>query len=208
MEKPSHIQQTKAEFAENQQLVEIDFIETKKSPLDYLALALATCGVGYIKLAPGTWGSLVGVGLYLLWRFVGLAIWQFELAHGWQAEQLEAWRVEANILAVLLTSIIGIWAADRACVLLNKKDPQQVVIDEVAGQFIALMFIPFNAAWWMILAGFVLFRLFDIWKPYPIDGMQELPGGFGVVVDDLVAGVYAAIVMSLIAAIQISFFSS
>jgi phosphatidylglycerophosphatase A len=66
------------------------------------------------------------------------------------------------------------------------------------------MFIPFNVSWWMILAGFILFRLFDIWKPYPIDGMQDLPGGFGVVVDDLVAGIYAAIVMSVIAAIQIS----
>ena len=205
MEKPSLIRQTDCEFAENQQIIDKAFVKAEKSPLDYLALALATCGVGYIKLAPGTWGSLVGVGLYLIWRCFGLALFQVELAHGWRAEQLEAWRVEANIFAVLITSAVGIWAAGRASLLLNKKDPQQVVIDEVAGQFIALMFLPFDAAWWMILAGFFLFRLFDIWKPYPIDGMQELPGGFGVVVDDLVAGIYAAIVISLIAAVRISF---
>jgi phosphatidylglycerophosphatase A len=201
---PSLIHQTDAEFAENQQALAKGFAKAKKNWVDYLALALATCGVGYIKLAPGTWGSLVGVGLYLIWRYLGLGVFQIGLANGWRAEQLEAWRIETNILAVLLTSAIGIWAAGRAALLLNKKDPQQVVIDEVAGQFIALMFIPFNVAWWMILAGFILFRLFDIWKPYPIDGMQELPGGFGVVVDDLVAGIYAAIVMSVIAAVQIS----
>lgn len=204
MENQSLIQQTDAEFAENQQIIEKGFAKASKSPLDYLALALATCGVGYIKLAPGTWGSLVGVGLYLVWRSLGLAVWQIGLNNNWRADQLEAWRVETNILMVLLTSAVGIWAAGRASVLLDKKDPQQVVIDEVAGQFIALMFIPFNVAWWMILIGFVLFRFFDILKPYPIDGMQELPGGFGVVVDDLVAGIYAAIVMSLIIAIQVS----
>ncbi|MEP6925729.1 MAG: phosphatidylglycerophosphatase A [Pyrinomonadaceae bacterium] len=201
---PSLIQQTDSEFAENQQVVEKAFIKAKKSPLDYLALTLATCGVGYIKLAPGTWGSLVGVGLYLIWRYFGAAVLQIGLASGWRTDQLEAWRIELNILAVLLISAVGIWAAGRAALLMNKKDPQQVVIDEVAGQFIALMFIPFNVAWWMILAGFLLFRFFDILKPYPIDGMQELPGGFGVVVDDLVAGIYAAIVMSIIVAIQIS----
>lgn len=204
MENQSLIHQTDTEFTENQQIIEKGFAKASKRPLDYLALAVATCGVGYIRLAPGTWGSLVGVGLYLIWRSLGLAIWQIGLSNNWRADQMDAWRVEANILMVLLTSAVGIWAANRASVLLDKKDPQQVVIDEVAGQFIALMFIPFNIAWWMILIGFVLFRFFDILKPYPIDGMQDLPGGFGVVVDDLVAGIYAAIVMSVIVAIQVS----
>lgn len=198
------IHQTDAEFAQNKQVLEQAFQKAGKSRLDYLALALATCGVGYIKLAPGTWGSIVGVGLYLLVQTVQFAMWRGGAARGWRVEQLEAWRVEANILIVLIVSGVGIWAANRASRVLNKKDPQQVVIDEVAGQFIALMFVPLGVAWWMIAVGFVLFRFFDILKPYPIDSLQELPGGFGVVVDDLVAGIYAAIVMSLIAAIRLS----
>ena len=176
----------------------------KNKSLDNLALALATCGVGYFKPAPGTWGSAVGVGLFLLVRAGEFAIQQTALTRGWRIEQLDAWRILANVLLVLITSAVGIWAAGRAAGLMNKKDPGQVVIDEVAGQFIALMFVPLVVSWWMILAGFLLFRLFDIWKPYPIDSMQELPGGFGIVVDDLVAGIYAAIVMSFIAAISLS----
>jgi phosphatidylglycerophosphatase A len=201
---PSLIHQTDSEFAENQEVLEKGFAEAEKSPLDYLALALATFGVGYIRLAPGTWGSIVGVGLYLLVQFGQYAVWQTGLARGWRIEQLEAWRVQSNIFFVLLITAVGIWAAGRAADILNKKDPQQVVVDEIAGQFIALMFVPLNVSWWLILIGFILFRVFDIWKPYPIDSMQALPGGFGVVVDDLVAGIYAAIVLSLIAAIQIS----
>lgn len=200
----SLIHQTDAEFAANQDVLEKGFEIAEKNWLDYLALALATFGVGYIKIAPGTWGSIVGVGLYLLIRLAEFGIWQIGLTRGWRVEQLDAWRIVAHLFIIILTSAIGIWAADRAAKILNKKDPQQVVIDEIAGQFIALMFVPLNVSWWLILVGFVLFRFFDILKPYPINSMQELPGGFGVVVDDLVAGIYAAVVMSLIAAIQLS----
>ena len=200
----SIIHQTDHEFAENQQILEQAFHKVEKNWLDYVALGLATCGVGYIKLAPGTWGSLVGVGLYLSIRLAEFAVWQIGLARNWRVEQLDAWRIVFHILIVLVVSAIGIWAAGRAADILNKKDPQQVVIDEVAGQFIALMFVPLFVSWWLILIGFVLFRLFDIWKPYPIDSMQELPGGFGVVVDDLVAGMYAAIVISVVNAVILS----
>jgi phosphatidylglycerophosphatase A len=87
---------------------------------------------------------------------------------------------------------------------MNDKDPQTVVVDEIVGQLITLAFIPFDVVWWMILAGFFLFRFFDIAKPYPIDRLQILPGGLGVCADDILAGLYAAVVLSVIAAIHIS----
>lgn len=201
---PSLIHQTDAEFAENQQVLEKGFRKASKNWVDYLALAIATCGVGYIKLAPGTWGSIVGVGIYLVLRYVGMGVWQIGLTSGWRVEQLAAWRTEVNILIVLLITAAGIWAGGRAAKILNNKDPQQVVVDEVIGQLITLAFIPFDVAWWMILIGFILFRFFDILKPYPIDQLQVLPGGLGVCADDILAGIYAAVVLSIIAAVQLS----
>jgi phosphatidylglycerophosphatase A len=201
----SLIHQTDADFEENQRRLDTAFHKVEKKWLDYLALSLATCGVGYIRLAPGTWGSLVGVGIYLILRSLGLAVWQIGLASGWRAEQMSAWHAPVNIFVVLLVTIVGIWAGSRAAQIMNDKDPQSVVIDEVVGQLITLAFIPFNVAWWMIVAGFFLFRFFDIAKPYPIYRLQVLPGGLGVCADDILAGIYAAIVLSVIAAIQISF---
>jgi phosphatidylglycerophosphatase A len=126
------------------------------------------------------------------------------VASGWRTEQLEAWRTEANIFIVLILTAVGIWAGSRASKILNDKDPQQVVVDEVIGQLITLAFIPFDVAWWMILIGFIAFRFFDILKPYPIYRLQVLPGGLGVCADDIVAGIYAAVFLSIIAAIQVS----
>jgi phosphatidylglycerophosphatase A len=200
----SLVHQTEDEFKENQQLIGRAFDKVKKNWLDYLALTFATCGVGYIRLAPGTWGSLVGVGIYLVLSSIGMGVWQIGLASGWRPDQLSAWRTEANILVVLIITVIGIWAGGRAARILNDKDPQQVVVDEVVGQLITLAFIPFDVAWWMILAGFLLFRFFDIAKPYPIYRLQVLPGGLGVCADDILAGLYAAVVMSFIAAVQVS----
>lgn len=200
----SLIHQTDAEFAENQQVLEEGFRKASKNWVDYLALAIATCGVGYIKLAPGTWGSLVGVGIYLILSSIGLGVWQIGLASGWRAEQLQAWSTQANIFIVLILTVAGIWAGGRAAKVLNDKDPGQVVVDEVIGQLITLAFVPFNVAWWMIAIGFLAFRFFDIAKPYPIYRLQVLPGGLGVCADDILAGIYAAIVLSVIAAIQLS----
>ena len=201
---PSLIHQTGAEFELNQQALEKAFSKAEKNWLDYLALAIATCGVGYIRIAPGTWGSLVGVGVYLILNVVELSVWQIGLASGWRAEQMNAWHAPVNIFVVLLITITGIWAGSRAAALMNDKDPQAVVVDEVVGQLIALAFIPFNVTWWIILAGFFLFRFFDIAKPYPIHRLQVLPGGLGVCADDILAGLYAAAVLSLVAAVQIS----
>lgn len=200
----SLIHQTDADYEKNRRMLDDAFHKVEKNWIDYLALSFATFGVGYIRLAPGTWGSLVGIGIYLLIRSVGQAIWQLGLINGWRSEQMSAWHAPTFIFIVLLITIVGIWAGGRAAKLMNDKDPQSVVVDEIVGQLIALAFIPFNVAWWMILAGFFLFRLFDIAKPYPIYRLQVLPGGLGVCADDILAGLYAAAVLAVIAAIQIS----
>lgn len=167
---------------------------------DYLALAIATVGVGYFPIAPGTLGALVGVGLYLM-------IW------GWLYAILEANAVRghlnllyiftpqmaAMLLVISVVTIAGTWAATRAEKLMQRKDPSAVVIDEVAGQMIALLTGPFwLPTWWSVLTAFILFRLFDIWKPYPIRRFEALESGLGIMADDLLAGIYALIVNSIL----------
>jgi phosphatidylglycerophosphatase A len=142
---------------------------------DYLALAIATCGVGYLPLAPGTFGSLVGVGMFLLLPPIAVPI------------------------AILAVTFVGIWAGTRTEELAGRKDPGKIVVDEVAGQLIALFPLVF-VKWSMItvMVSFILFRFFDIVKPYPANRLQELKGGAGVMFDDLVAGAYAAIIVGVL----------
>ena len=147
---------------------------------DYLALAIATCGVGYLPLMPGTFGSLVGVGIFLaLTRFAAVSI--------------------LLLLAILAFTFVGIWAGTRTEELAERKDPGKIVVDEVAGQLIALFPLVF-VKWSMIMVmvSFILFRFFDIVKPYPANRLQELKGGAGVMCDDLVAGAYAAIIVGVL----------
>jgi len=165
-----------------------------RSASDYLALALATWGVGLIPGAPGTYGSAVGVGLYLLVESAG--------ARGWVPAARAPFRATFLLLLIAAITFAGVWAATRVEKLLGRKDPGVVVADEVAGQLIAFLFVPINAGWWAVVAGFVLFRLFDIWKPYPIRRLEMLDSGLGVMADDVLAGVYAAIVMSLLVSIH------
>lgn len=165
-----------------------------RTPIDYLALALATWGVGFIPGAPGTYGSAVGVGLYLLVESVG--------ARFWRGAALAPWRVTTLLLVVAAVTFAGVWAASRVERLTGRKDPGVVVADEVAGQLIAFLFVPAGAGWWAVLGAFVFFRLFDIWKPYPIRRLEKLSSGLGVMADDVLAGVYAAIVMSLLVSIH------
>jgi len=144
---------------------------------DYLALAIATCGVGYMPLAPGTFGSLLGVAIFLgLTRVAGGAI--------------------LLIVAILTFIFAGIWAGTRTEEISGGKDPGKVVVDEVAGQLIAL--VPLLFLKWsimMVMVSFILFRFFDIVKPYPANRLQDLEGGVGIMCDDLVAGAYAAIIL-------------
>jgi phosphatidylglycerophosphatase A len=168
---------------------------------DYLALAFATWGVGYAPVAPGTFGSAVGVGLYLLAQSISAQVFAYGTAHGWNMELLASLRMTLMLLLVALLTIVGVWAASGTEKLLGRKDPGIVVVDEVVGQLIAFLFVPFNSGWWVIIVGFVSFRLFDIWKPYPIRRLEMLDSGLGIMADDILAGVYAAILMSVLVSI-------
>jgi phosphatidylglycerophosphatase A len=172
----------------------------EKNSLDYFALAVTTFGVGYLPLAPGTWGSMVGVGIYLLFAWIEAS---FRLPQMTES-QLSAWLHAFNLLIFLGFCLLGIWAATRATKLFRHKDPSQAVVDEVIGQLLTFLFIPFTFSWKMILAGFLLFRLFDIWKPYPIDSLQNLPAGIGVCADDILAGVYAGGCLSILYALSLT----
>lgn len=184
---------------------------SKRSLTDYLALAIATCGVGYFPIAPGTMGSLVGVALFVWVRSVVLDLVSSSKL-GVRHVDDSAYRIYYSVVAIelvvaLLITLIGIWAASRTEKLSAKKDPGKVVIDEVAGQYVALIALPFasvNLAWPLLVLAFILFRFFDIVKPYPARKLESLHGGLGIMADDIVAGVYAAIVVSL--AVVVSWF--
>ena len=165
--------------------------------VDYVSLTLTTWGVGYGPIAPGTWGSMVGVLIYagIVW-IDGAAGLRFITA-GYSPEQVSAivWATNALLLGLLV--LVGIWASGRSIPLLGDLDPSEAVVDEVMGQIITLLFVPLGVSWPFVLAGFLLFRLFDIWKPYPIDSLQSLPGGVGICADDIVAGVYAGMCLAV-----------
>jgi len=191
---------------------------TARAPNDYLALAVSTCGVGYLPLAPGTWGSLVGVGGYLLFEFFSSKVFplpplsarnieSFESVQALMGHTLETVAIRTTALALVITLVtwVGIWAASRSEKVLTRKDPGIVVIDEVAGQLLTFLLIPIPASLWMIVTGFLLFRAFDIVKPYPARKFESLHGGLGIMADDLVAGAYAAIIVALL--VQLRWFS-
>jgi len=179
----------------------------RRSAGDYLALALATCGVGLIPLAPGTWGSAVGVLVYLALGRGAQETFDYVVTRGLDLspQTFQTLLTTALLLVVFSVSLAGTWAATRAEKLLGKKDPGAVVVDEVAGQLVAFLFVPWGAGWWTVVAGFVAFRVFDIWKPYPVRRLEDLGGGLGVMADDLLAGFYAAALMSFLISVHILF---
>jgi phosphatidylglycerophosphatase A len=172
--------------------------EPRRSAMDYLALGLATCGVGYLPLAPGTWGSALGVLLYLIFQASSLRAVAFLQDRGFDATTLYLLRTNLLLILILIITLAGTWAATRTEALLRRKDPGLVVVDEVAGQMIAFIFVPAAASLWITLVGFILFRLFDIWKPYPVRRLEALESGLGIMGDDVLAGIYAAIALGLI----------
>jgi phosphatidylglycerophosphatase A len=175
---------------------------SKRTAKDYLALAIATCGVGYMPIAPGTWGSAVGVGLFLLLRWLTLLfVQQAGPARSLILLNPQVHFVAFQLVVITAVTLVGFWAASRTEKLMQQKDPGKVVIDEVAGQLITLLPVPLLAGgpWrvWVIV-GFFLFRAFDIVKPYPVRRLESLPSGLGIVTDDLAAGAYAAVILSIL----------
>jgi phosphatidylglycerophosphatase A len=175
-----------------------------RSLKDYLALTIATCGVGYLPLAPGTYGSVVGVGLYLLLRGAFMTVlWPLAAHNRLNILHIAYALITLELVAILCVTIVGTWAASHVEKLSGKKDPGKVVIDEVAGQLVALTTMPMDVeTWWTIILAFGLFRLFDIIKPYPARRLESLQGGLGIMADDLVAGVYAALVVALVVSVR------
>lgn len=163
--------------------------------MSWQKLLMTTFGLGLLKPAPGTWGSTfpVAIAVLLLW-WLGPGV------------ALDAIIVAVGVIFSVICIALGDWAEREFA----GKDPGQVVADEVAGQCIALLVLPWRTlddpgAWkWNILlalGAFLAFRLFDIAKPPPINRLQAIPGGWGILVDDLVAGVYALIVVQVVARI-------
>jgi phosphatidylglycerophosphatase A len=136
--------------------------------MNVVALAWATClGVGYVPFAPGTFGSLAGVVLwYLLPNSPSL-----------------------HVVAIAIVFIIGSWSSSVAERHFQSTDPAPVVLDEVMGMWITLLMNP--VGWLGMTIAFVLFRVFDVIKPYPANKLEHLPGGIGVMADDGMAAVYA-----------------
>jgi len=164
---------------------------TARKPRVSLAIATAF-GLGYLPKAPGTFGSLVGVALMaLFWSrlflYKSIDVYVHDFYFVFLPQGL-------TILFTLLISGVGVVVATYAARYLGKKDPQVVVIDEVSGQLITYLGIGSAIAnWKYLLLGFILFRVFDIWKPFPARQAESLPGGLGIMADDWIAGVYAAL---------------
>jgi phosphatidylglycerophosphatase A len=152
-----------------------------QAPAPAWATAVATFfGAGRLRPGPGTWGSLATA---LLWWLLA-------------SHLPPSARIPVILVLIILVTAIGIPAATLEARGCGKKDPSHVVIDEVAGQLVTLIACPI--VWQALLAGFILFRVFDILKPPPIRSLEKLPEGTGIVVDDLGAGVYALIVLQLL----------
>ncbi len=164
---------------------------TARKPRFAIFIATA-CGLGYIPKAPGTFGALLGAAIYAR---VAVA---FPLAVvpdiGRPTLGMSAgWLALTELPVAIAIAIIGVWASGRTARYHGAKDPQFVVIDEVSGQNLTNLLGLAPANWKYLLLGFILFRLFDIWKPFPVRQAESLPGGWGIMADDWVAAIYAAI---------------
>jgi len=137
-------------------------------------------GAGRIQPGPGTWGSLSAI---LVWAIASKVV-----APRWQPETLG--------VLILIAVIIGIPAATRMCRATGIKDPQFIVIDEVAGQWLTLLLAPLT--WKTAAVGFILFRGFDIVKPPPVRQLEKLPEGTGIVADDLAAGAFGLAILQVL----------
>jgi phosphatidylglycerophosphatase A len=140
---------------------------------DRAATVVATAfGAGFSPIAPGTAGSLVGLALF----------WPLQWAGVW-----------VQLAATAVLYFAGVAASARLARRLGRKDPGAAVVDEVVGMWVSLLFLPFTPA--TAAAGFVLFRVLDVFKPYPARQFEALPGGWGIMTDDVMAGIYANLLL-------------
>ena len=147
----------------------------------FLAISSATgWGSGYFPLAPGTAGALVGL-VFVVW--------------------LNASWFVLSLFSLALFAL-GVWSGGAASQIWKKADPSRVVIDEIVGMMVTMIGIPVTG--YFVLLGFLLFRLFDVWKPVPANYFEvRLPGGWGIMADDVMAGIYANIILHLVVKAQI-----
>lgn len=149
---------------------QINLRELLKRPVCFLGLGF---GSGLAPKAPGTFGTLAAVPIYYLIKDVPLAIY---------------------LAIVLVAFIAGIWICQKSAEWLQKDDPSAVVWDEIVGYLITMIAAP--SGWQWMVVGFILFRVFDILKPWPISWADKsLHGGFGIMIDDVIAGLFAAMCM-------------
>lgn len=167
-------------------------LEPCPRPGDRALMVLASgFGSGHMRPASGTWGSALAVLIYLpVARLNQLSLW-------W------AWGI-----FLVATFLIGVWTSFAGERVTGEKDSHDVVIDEFVGQWVSLSFLPLSGAaglwtlwgWspqhvFVLGASFFLFRAFDVWKPWPIHGLQRLPGGWGIMIDDVLAGLWACVIL-------------
>jgi phosphatidylglycerophosphatase A len=139
-----------------------------------LHLALASVfGAGYFPIASGTFASALAL---IPWFWLRDRPWLYAAV-------------------TLGACVLGVWTATEAEYILQEKDSHKIVIDEVAGMWIAAAYLPRH--WFNPVAAFVLFRIFDVWKPFPARQSQVLPGGWGVMIDDVIVAVYANLLLQI-----------
>lgn len=144
----------------------------KKQAIIFVAQGAYT---GRFPIAPGTAGSVLGVLLYL--------------------GMVKTFSPGIYFLIGVFLFVVGTWSATRAEELLGKKDHSSIVIDEIVGYLISMFLVPFD--WRFVIAGFVLFRIFDVLKPYPLQRIQRIHGGLGVMLDDVGAGIYTNFILQV-----------
>ncbi len=143
------------------------------SPVHFLAFGF---GSGLAPFAPGTFGTVAAIPLYLLMQGLSLPIY---------------------LLITAVVCVVGIWICGRSSELLGVHDHSGIVWDEFAGYFVTMIAAP--PGWLWIIIGFALFRLFDIWKPWPISVLdKQVHGGLGIMVDDILAGVFSLVILQII----------
>jgi phosphatidylglycerophosphatase A len=148
----------------------VNFKELLKRPACFLGLGF---GSGLAPIAPGTFGTLAAIPIYLLMQSLSLTLY---------------------LVLTTLAFIVGIWICQQSADWLGKEDPSAVVWDEIVGYLITMIAAP--TGWLWIVLGFVFFRFFDILKPWPINlADREIHGGLGIMVDDVIAGIFAGILL-------------